>query len=209
MTRARGKLLALLAVFAAIGLATATGAFSSVEADRTATVNVAGDQAALLQLNPVSGLGSSDGGAGDQDFVDYENGQITFRIDQINTDAETDLGFVFEVVNTGEDTVGFYVDDTELHDGQYSNVGDNDVIFYRTLEDDPDNAEFGDGNGKSIESVEGDNSINIEPGESLKIGIKLNTEGADVSGSTATGKTFLSGELRIVADQSVATETPS
>ena len=47
--------MALVALFLAIGLLTATGAFTSVSATRTAEVNVAGDGAALLQLQPYAG----------------------------------------------------------------------------------------------------------------------------------------------------------
>lgn len=53
--RSKGKLLALVAIFAAVALVTGTGAFSTVEAERTADVSVAGDSGALLELEPAGG----------------------------------------------------------------------------------------------------------------------------------------------------------
>ncbi|ERG92237.1 MAG: hypothetical protein J07HQW1_02272 [Haloquadratum walsbyi J07HQW1] len=44
----KGKLLALLLAFTAVGGLAATGAFTTVQADRTADVTAAGDSNALL-----------------------------------------------------------------------------------------------------------------------------------------------------------------
>jgi hypothetical protein len=50
MANRRTKLLALAVVAAAVVLVTATGAFTSVSADRTATVNVSEDSRAFLAV---------------------------------------------------------------------------------------------------------------------------------------------------------------
>jgi len=84
--RPKGKLFALLVVFTAIGLVTATGAFTTVQADRTAQVNVAGDSAALLAIQP----NESNGGNG-VDGSNYVQTGDTITIDFDGTD-DSDLG---------------------------------------------------------------------------------------------------------------------
>jgi hypothetical protein len=68
--RSKGKLLALVAIFAAVALITGTGAFSTVEAERTADVNVAGDSSALLQLEP----------AGNGYLIDNQSDEIAITL---------------------------------------------------------------------------------------------------------------------------------
>ncbi|ERG92165.1 MAG: hypothetical protein J07HQW1_02200 [Haloquadratum walsbyi J07HQW1] len=47
-----GKLLSPLMIFATAGTLLATGAFTAVEAERTADIDVAGDANALLAIQP-------------------------------------------------------------------------------------------------------------------------------------------------------------
>lgn len=68
--RSKGKLLALIAIFAAVALVTGTGAFSTVEADRTSDVNVAGDSSALLGLEP----------AGSGHLIDNQSNKVAITL---------------------------------------------------------------------------------------------------------------------------------
>jgi hypothetical protein len=68
--RSKGKLLALIAIFAAVALVTGTGAFSTVEAERTADVNIAGDSSALLGLEP----------AGSGHLIDNQSNEVAITL---------------------------------------------------------------------------------------------------------------------------------
>lgn len=59
------------------GAALGTGAFSSVEADRTATISVADDANGFLSIEPSSSRPS----IGDDPYLSIEGGQLTFYFD--------------------------------------------------------------------------------------------------------------------------------
>jgi hypothetical protein len=179
MARPKGKLFALLAVFVAIGLATATGAFTTVQADRTATVNVAGDQDALLAFSPVA-----DSDSGDENYVSYSDGQIQFDIDGINTNAETNLSLVFEITNNGEDEVNVWIQDSDLAVSDQG--GEGDITFYA---------------GNDNTAIESDPGVTLGSGDSVKVGIKLDVGEVDDLGTAGTGtQEWLDGDLVIYAN---------
>ena len=101
--RPKGKLLALVAMFAAVGLITATGAFTTVEAQRTATVDVTGDSSALLQITGPSQT--------EEGTVDYTDGVAEIDLTEgnlgdasgLNPDATTTLTPLANVTNNGVD----------------------------------------------------------------------------------------------------------
>ena len=88
-----------------------TGAFSSVTAERTATINVAGDQYALLGIEKSSGPNGA--------YADYDSkGALYINFDTlggssdhsgVNVDAITIVNNVFTVRNNGTQTVNLYV----------------------------------------------------------------------------------------------------
>jgi hypothetical protein len=172
--RPKGKLFALLAVFAAIGLVTATGAFTSVQAQRTADVNVAGDGSALLQLTSENAKFASVNGD-----TNSNAGELTLTFDSINTDAETDLGAVFNVTNNGDDTVTVHIADG--NDGESASFADtnDDVNFLKP-------------NGDSLEGS--GNQVSLDPGEGISVTVVIDI------GDTSPGD-LLDGEIVIVADQ--------
>jgi hypothetical protein len=104
---------AVLGSLAAGGLGlVSTGAFSTVEASRTATVETAGDADALLGITP----GASTGNPDDTDYPRYltgngENGTIGVDITNpsVNDNAVTEIDQLLEVTNNGTEkvTVGF------------------------------------------------------------------------------------------------------
>lgn len=91
--RPKGKLFALIALFAAVGLITATGAFTTVEAERTATVDVAGDSGAMLQIQSMSGVAVEDDGTG----------VLSINLDDpgLNPNARTEFAPILNVTNQG------------------------------------------------------------------------------------------------------------
>lgn len=120
-TRLKANLFALLAIFLAIAMVTATGAFSSVSATRTAEVNVAGDGAALLQLQPYpgpNGYNPSDGGSltNSEGYAQLTNGELQINLlgdfdgdgvigAGVNNNATTDIQAVFNITNQGTQSV--------------------------------------------------------------------------------------------------------
>jgi hypothetical protein len=104
--RPKGKLLALVAMFAAVGLITATGAFTTVEAQRTADVSVSEDSAALLQLEP------SDDPNGE--YATGTGGTVQIDISQLNLEANTTIDNVINVTNQGTQSVDITVDDVSV-----------------------------------------------------------------------------------------------
>lgn len=62
--------------------AVGSGAFTSVSADRTVTVSVAGDEQAYLGLEPASGP--------NEDYARTDNGLLAVHLDRVNDDASKD-----------------------------------------------------------------------------------------------------------------------
>lgn len=122
--RPKGKLFALLAVFAAIGLITATGAFTTVTAERTAQVSVAGDDAALLQLTEPASI---DAGAVTQSDgvaeIDLTDGNLDAS--GINPDATTTLTPLLNVTNQGSDSTTLNVTVTAVESDGSTVTGAN------------------------------------------------------------------------------------
>lgn len=104
----KGKLAGLVAIFAAIGLITATGAFTTVSAERTATVSTAGDASALLAMNPVN-----------DDYARIDGGTLEIAIDGsfgnsntgsgVNLQALTQIDDVFSITNQGTQEVRVWI----------------------------------------------------------------------------------------------------
>lgn len=92
----RNVLVGLGTIVAGGGAALGTGAFSSVKADRTVTVNTAGDSGSLIALNP-----AGDGAPADSGVVQLVDGLLTINFgavannsEGVNLDALTTVGGV-------------------------------------------------------------------------------------------------------------------
>ena len=81
-----------------------TGAFSSVEADRDATVEVVDDSDGYLSL-----IADPEDTHGDE-YVEEVDGVIEFSFDQLNPDATTTIDDLLEVANEGTQPVDVSVD---------------------------------------------------------------------------------------------------
>jgi len=164
MARPKGKLFILLAVFAAIGLVAASGAFTSVSAERTAEVNVAGDSDALLQIDGTS--------AGVTGVVSTSNGQVELNFNNgngnangINPGATTDFDSVLVITNQGADAVDLTVtlsddDSTPGTPGDYINIEANH-----------------DGTEQDLE----DGSVTLSAGESATIDVEFDLTGTNLN----------------------------
>ena len=95
-------------MFAAVGLITATGAFTTVEAERTADVEVAGDQQALLAIDASDNAGQYVDTSGDETTIDI--GTTEQGAEGVNPNALTSFGPVLNVTNQGTQEVGLYVE---------------------------------------------------------------------------------------------------
>ena len=105
----RNVLVLLAAVAIGGGLIAGTGAFSQVEASRTADVGVSGDSSALLKIEDNTSSSSFvSATTTDGDNVDT----IEFQETNLNDDATTRYNYSLDVTNNGNSTVNFYVEDS-------------------------------------------------------------------------------------------------
>jgi hypothetical protein len=107
-----GKILAVLMMFGAVGTLAATGAFTTVEAERTADVDVAGDANALLAITPAedpensSFIQQSD--TSNQAFEIVLEGNDG-NADGLNTNSTTTAQNIFNITNNGEEDVDVWI----------------------------------------------------------------------------------------------------
>lgn len=150
--RPKGKLFALVVMFAAVGLITASGAFTTVTADRTANVNAAGDASALLAIEP---------GPDNPGYVDNSSDEITFDITngsedsaQINMNATTEINGTINLTNNGNSDVDIHVE----AEGENSGL----VSFYTADHDDITGSAAG-------------SSTDVAPGETVIVTVIIDT----------------------------------
>lgn len=108
------------------GIIGGTGAFTTVEADRTVSVSTSGDSTANLQLEGDSPVTATESEA-DVDILTINN-------EDINERAKTVFGAAITATNNGTNDVGFYVDDAttvaplEFEVGGSSIVGSGNAV---------------------------------------------------------------------------------
>ena len=168
MTRPKGKLFALLAIFMAIGIVTATGAFSTVTAERTASAEVAGDASALVGLAPFNGPNGDgmNGTTTSDGYAKIENSELKLNLGKykggepvgngLNYNASTKIDNVFNVTNNGGQNVNLWI----TRSGNNPGV----VNFY---------ADTGYTNNITAQS----NQISVSPGQTVSVSIDVDTTG--------------------------------
>ena len=120
--KSKSKLTILVVLFAGVGLLMATTAFDTVEADRTAEVETAGDADALLGLE-----------AGDTELAQKDDGLLQITLDDdsdgegLNQNAITSVlpdqgDGLFTVSNNGAGDIDFDIQ-------EFSADGDVDIYF--------------------------------------------------------------------------------
>jgi hypothetical protein len=189
----KGKLLALLMIFTAVGGLAATGAFTTVQAERTADVNVDGDANALLAIQPNETSEDSnfiqDGDTSDSTFsinLEGEDGNTG----SLNANATTTAENLFNITNNGEEDVDvwistnggaqtnngsvnttFYVDDRELSSGEVTedavNIDNRIDKFNAFVDTDDSEGEF----DVVMSESEASDSIDESPGNTTTVNL--------------------------------------
>lgn len=143
MVGRRSILVGLSGIIAGGGALIGTGAFSTVEAERTVAVETTGDAGALLQLQPATDDNGNElpnaqyarmtDGTLQLDFTDG-NGDIVGGGEGFNIRAETGVSKVFEVRNQGTQEV-----EVTLRTAEQSPTNTNGVILIPSSVDVPGN----------------------------------------------------------------------
>ncbi|MFB6179014.1 MAG: hypothetical protein ABEI77_04740 [Halorientalis sp.] len=168
----RGYIAGFGTVVASGGFVLSSGAFTSVSADRTITVNVADDTDALLKIDSVGDGGRST----------TKNGQLKLNIPGTDEDkyGGTDPDGI------GTDSVYWFGADAggSLGDGLFkiTNQGTQDVNVYGTdgSEDDEPSVAMFDADSETV-FTESNPYESLGIGKTLYCGIRLDTHGADVA----------------------------
>jgi len=189
MARPKGKLFALLAIFMAIGIVTATGAFTSVQADRTVTATVDSDESALVGLTPYAGPNGYNGGsAGSSNgYADIKNGVLEMNLGggysagtaqsfALNYNATTEYDAVFNITNNGANSFDYYITRNNAHAG-----APNAVVFLQ-----------GDDVTSGTNRMSAGNSTTLASGTTHTISVKVDLDGVD-SSDVPTGNALLDG----------------
>ncbi len=96
------KLLPLFGILVAAILVMSTGAFTSVTADRSATINVVGDASAILGINPAEGPNGKYAGFDESGKFFIDIGNVAKGV---NADAEILIEDLFTITNNGTQDV--------------------------------------------------------------------------------------------------------
>jgi len=154
------RLFAVFAVFTAALLVVGSGAFTTVQADRTVDVDVAGDDAALLELRPHSG---ANGAYASLSSDELEIGFGSVTADGVNQNATTTIGDVFNVTNQGTQTVSVYITESGTYPG---------VVTFETA------------GGTRIDGGSA-NAVPVAVGETIEITIEIDTTGTNFAAGDA------------------------
>lgn len=196
----RRNLLIGMGSLAAGGAATiGTGAFTSVSADRSVSIETAGDASAFLGID---GAKDDDGNYTPNavEYVDNVDGQITIDLTEsdegaegINRNATTVFDNLLDVINNGSQEVTFWIESDLIA----SNGGPLGIYAERSQGNSSDNFGFdypGDGSYPTSSD-----KTTLSPGDSLtNIGIYIPKGNAtdDISGGTLTFKAVRTGGNR-------------
>ena len=172
MSNRRKFLAGLGALASGSAAAIGTGAFTSVEADRTVNVAVADDANAYLGLDDIDESANSE-------YVDVSGEEVVLNLDSTNSggsgfnaNAETRIDDLIRVTNQGTQTVNVWV---TLSGG--STFTDDTLYFYPG---DATDTALNDGEGDS----DGDDVLALTPGESASLGVLVDL--GDVSSGSET-----------------------
>jgi hypothetical protein len=119
MANRRKFITGLGALAAGSAAAVGTGAFTSVTAERTVEINVAGDESAYLGLDPVSNSPNSDFVEVNSEEVSLDFSSSNSNVDGngFNPDATTRINDLLRVKNQGTQNVNFWVNIENLGAG--------------------------------------------------------------------------------------------
>lgn len=198
---------------AVVAGAVGTNAFTSIRADRSVNVEVAGDDKAFLALRKAKGV-HSDPGVNSDAYVNVNDGEVSFDFSSSNGTADLGDGFnrnavaeiedLLEVENQGTQSVYLSVDvaDLDISDGS----GNNAYVGLAVVADETasgvenENIAFdgdtpGSNVGGDVPDPTNDGAYELGTGESVHLDLTVDTrdfEDADVS---------TSGTVTFIADQ--------
>lgn len=159
----RNALLGLGAIATGGGALFGSGAFSSVEADRTMTVGFSSDSTAELKLTPTSTYASETSGTG----TNSQN-VLELSFSNLNDDAVSEFDGVFQVENNDSDGTS--------HDVYVKNAGDVDGT----------KVDFLDSSDTSIVGSASANTSAMAAGATESIGVQIDSTNAISSSITVT-----------------------
>jgi hypothetical protein len=184
----RRKLLIGLGAAAGAGGVLGSGAFTSVTANRTATVNVTGDANAYLQLRKAK----TDSGSNTEnsEYASVSSGTLALDFSENNETSGGGTGLgqnsvytfddVFEIGNLGTQDVGVTAD--------VIGVEDHDGIDEFTLYDSSDETEFSESGAKegneAGDSATDGPAVDVPVGERISVGIRISTTDSTKSGDS-------------------------
>lgn len=178
------------AVLGGGGTLVGTGAFSSTEADRDVTVQVAQEDQSYLSLIASSSangaFSSNQSSAGNQLMLDFDDSIVTYQDsgEGVGKNSKYEFDDVFRVRNRGTQTIYVNLDDVSTHGG------DTTVQFY---------VRDGSGNRQSISSS-GGSPLEVGVGSEESIGVYIETD------QPATGDS--GGTVTVDASASVGSGSP-
>jgi hypothetical protein len=165
--RRRKLLIGIGAATAGGSAAFGTEAFTSVEAERSVDVTVAGDQSAYLALAPANSANAdtyvTQSGSGNVIQVDLD-GDDSASGGGVNNNAITTFDDLFTILNQGAQPVSVYVEDS------------SDAVTFRS-------------DDSSIEGAS--NSVELAVGEEMVVSITVDTTGGVSVGDTLTDSVTL------------------
>ena len=170
----RNVLIGLGAVAAGGGAALGTGAFSSVEAERTVNVGVNGDASAAVELvanTSVEGV-TQDGGAGNE---------LSIELTNVNDGALTSIGVVDDINNPSSvSTQAFTIGNGTSSDYKIDVNDATDLQFWAEIDS--------GGTAQDITST----TLTVASNETYNVAVIINTDdNTDDTGSFNSNVTFL------------------
>jgi|GEM_PF-1312710 len=222
MSSRRSLLLGTAGLIAGSGAIFGTGAFTSVEAERTITVQTAGDNSAALTLDTI---GNSPNSTGDNGYVTLSNnGTLSIDIPNVNLEAVTHINRLFKVTNSGTQEVVFYIQEV-INQNEGNDSGN--AIDFNAKTDQFEDSDATSGGSQGIadpeladisapSGVPSDVGILLPVGESVEVGISVDTsddnlnngvnsdENAGVGSGEAEANELLLESARIIADSTLA-----
>jgi len=174
--------------------AVGSGAFTSVQADRSVTVDVTGDDSALLAMKSCDGpngeYATMNGVDGDNPNAIAEIGddyQFTLEIPNLNGKAFTRIDNVFKIINQGTQSVVVYIQEFGANTAEIDiGVRDNQIDTDRTEGDTGEGIDGADVFDASSPTAPDPNKlsqigIQIGQGKSVKLGMYADTSNGSVN----------------------------
>ncbi|SEW16976.1 hypothetical protein [Natrinema salifodinae] len=206
----RNVVLGLGTIVAGGGTALGTGAFSTVEADRTITVSTAGDASALLSLDDTaSGYASSSNGT---ITINLDGSAGTGNADGLNIDATTVIDPLINVANEGDAGVGLYVSSPDIGDSVTSATDSDGDQVLRVDVTTSDNTSAGTVDlkffGGTTSSIVDDETsapphTSIGSGSNEDIGLEIDTTSVDGSAGDISAYSVDIDSVTFVAESSL------